>query len=107
MAYVFEVRYRRDIESNDGQRIVERRTFLAVREAKLLTPVGEMTLNLGPPETAELDRIVFPGPGEGINAGPVRELAETILASGVQAVADCPESRAFWSKTSCPASPSA
>jgi hypothetical protein len=94
LAYMFEMRYQRWIESNDGYRIVERRTYGSVRMAKILSPV-DMSLELGPPDALPLDDLACPEPGTGIAVAAVCPVAEAMLGGGAKAVADEPTSRGF------------
>ena len=86
MAYAFEMSYRRVIESNNGHRIVERRSFGAVRMAKILSEADGMSLQFGPPDGLVFDGIQFPGPGVGIVAALVRPVAEAMLGLGAEMV---------------------
>jgi len=95
VAYAFEMLYRRMIESNDGYRVVERRCYEYVRMAKIVSPEQDLRCDLGPPGATVLDAIQFPAPGAGIIVAPVRQVAETILSSGVLRVAKNESSRAF------------
>jgi len=95
VAYAFEMSYQRVIESNDGHRIVERRSFGTVRMAKILSTADDMSLQFGPPDGLVLEDIQFPGPGAGIVAAPVRPVAEAMLGSGVETVMNCNASLAL------------
>lgn len=94
MAYMFEMRYQRTIESNNGCRIVERRTYGSVRTAKILSSAG-VNLKLPPPDVVRLDCLDYPEAGGGIAVAPVRPVAEAILERGATAVVDDSTSRAF------------
>lgn len=94
VAYLFEMRYQRAIERNDGRTIVERRTYESVRFAKIVAPLP-MRMEPGSPEVSRLGRIAFPDPGAGITVAPVGPVAEALLGQNAEAIADCPASRAF------------
>jgi hypothetical protein len=85
LAYAFEMSYRRVIESNDGQRIVERRTFGPVRMAKILAAT-EMQLNLGPRERTLFDRVRFPAASDGLAVGDLHAVAAAMLGAAGNAV---------------------
>jgi hypothetical protein len=95
VAYMFEMRYRRTIESNDGRRIVERRCFQEVRMAKIVSPADDMRLRSSESNGPILDNIEFPDPGSGIVVGPMHTVARAMLSYGVDSVAADPRSRAF------------
>jgi len=95
VAYVFEMRYLRSIESNNGRRIVERRCFQEVRMAKIVSPVADMRLRLDDPDRPVLDGLRFPGPASGIVVAPVHSVASAMLSHGVDSAAADPCSRAF------------
>ena len=59
MAYAFEMSYRREIESNDGRQIVERRSFGSVRMAKILSAADDMQLDLGSPDQPVFEGVSF------------------------------------------------
>ncbi len=95
MLYVFESRYRRTIEKNGGQCIVERRDYENVRAAKLLIPTGNEELPADPFGEWSLKDMEFPDSRLGICLASPAELAARLLKPGNRWLAKRGGSRGF------------
>jgi hypothetical protein len=95
IAYVFEMRFFRIIESNDGQRVVEVRFIDRIRRAKIVTLQQGLAIDLGRPADPILGGIRFPTEEFGMTVAPVEEVARAILADGAEEVIAESSSRAF------------
>ena len=95
LAYVMEMHVTRKIESNDGHRIVELRTFDHLRNAKVLFQVEGVTIELGPLGALVLGAIDSVQPGTIETVATVKPFVETFLKSSAQALADGQASKAF------------
>lgn len=95
LAFASELVVNRTIESNDGRKIVELRHFEQARTAKLLCEVEELTIDLGLPGVLILGVLDAYAPGSAETVLLAQPLAEALLASGSQALADDQASKAF------------
>jgi hypothetical protein len=95
LVYVCEMRVARTIEENSGRQCVERWTFLEARMAKLLTPVEDLQLDLGPAGAPLLADLPAPAADEGIALADVAEMAHRLLGRGANEVAADQASRAL------------
>lgn len=95
LVYVGEALITRRIESNDGHRIVELRTFEVCRNTKLLHEVENVELTLGPAGHALLNGLTYVSPGPGSQVVAAKALAEAILGAGAQTVANSRSAKAF------------
>lgn len=89
LGYAFEASVSRKIESNDGKKVVEVRTFDKVRTVKLLSQVESVTIDLGAPGQlvlGALDEFVLPGVREAVLAA--KPVAEAIMGAAAQAMTD-------------------
>ena len=86
LAYVMEMHVTRKIESNDGHRIVELRTFDHLRNAKVLFRVEGVTIELGPLGALVLGAINSVQPGTIETVATVKPFVETFLKSSAQAL---------------------
>ncbi len=95
MLYAFEVHYQRTIESNDGQRITERRDYGAIRSAKLLVPRGDAEVPSEPFGEWSLAEMWFPDSSQGIYLVSPVALASCLMAPRNRRLAEHPDSRGF------------
>lgn len=95
LAFAFEMQARREIESNDGRRIVEILAFDKVRAAKLLSQANDLALDLGPPGVSIFHSLDHLRLDAGTTMVPTRPVAEAILAAPAEAVFDDADGRAF------------
>jgi hypothetical protein len=97
LAYAFQFPFTRRIEKNDGRTIVEVREFGEVGTVKLLTEVESVRFGIGNTGRVMLSSIleaVKPGSGQVVISA--MEVAEVLLHSGAQMIADS-NSKAFVS----------
>lgn len=86
IVYAGEMELKRKIESNDGQRIVEVRTFEVARNTKLLTETESVSIELGVPGMLMLGAIEINWPGTTAAVMAIKPLAESVIGVGVNAV---------------------
>jgi len=96
MLYAFEVHYRRTVESNDGQRFVERRDYGIVRSAKLLLPLGDEEVPSEPFGEWSLAEMAFPHASQRICLVSATELASCLMAPEKRRFAKDPHCRGFF-----------
>jgi hypothetical protein len=95
MLHAFEVHYQRTIESNDGQRITERRDYGAVRSAKLLIPRGNVEVSSDLFGKWSLAEMWFPDSSQGIYLVSPAALASCLMAPENRRLAEHADSRGF------------
>lgn len=95
LAYVVELQMTRKIESNDGRRIEELRTFNTARATKLLSEVEDLAIDLGMPGILILGAIDLIQPGTSTAIVSAQPLIESVLKVGVQAEMNANASKAF------------
>ena len=93
LVYVFESRYRRTVESNDGYRFTERHDYGPLRSAKLLLPMNDGKTASKTLSGWSLAEMKFPAASEGIGVVSPRKLASLLLASEDRHFAERPESQ--------------
>ena len=94
LAYVAEMAVDRTIESNDGRRLVERRHFVTVRNAKILCDVESFSIDLGPPGVLALGALEYIQLGAGATVAVAKPLVEAILGPQAQRIADSEATKA-------------
>ncbi len=95
LAYAVEMAVKRTIESNDGHRIVELRTFETCRNVKVLCKVEAVTIELGLPGQLLLGALEAVQPGAGTAVVELKPVAESVLKGGYQSLADSATAKAF------------
>jgi hypothetical protein len=86
---------RREIESNDGQRVVELRRFESVRSVKLLSRAEDVRLELGPPDSPILESLPGGRPDDSKVPVSATAVAEALLGPDASAVTGDPTARAL------------
>lgn len=94
IAYCAEMQVTRRIESNDGHRIVELRTFDRCRNSKLLFDVEGVSIELGSPGILILGALDYLQPGAAEAAVVAKPLAEGLLKGAAQRVVDSQATKA-------------
>jgi hypothetical protein len=87
MAYMGEFVIKRHIESNDGHRIVEIRTFESCKTLKLESHVDELKLDWGLPGELTLASLEVFQPGLGLGALAAKAVVETVLKNSADLTA--------------------
>ena len=95
LGYAVEMAVRRKIESNDGHRIVELRTFETCRNVKILSKVESVSIELGLPGTLLLGAVAELNPGAAEAVVQIKSVAESVLKGGAQSLADDAAAKAF------------
>jgi hypothetical protein len=95
MAYYAEMAIDRNIESNDGRKVVELRHFVAARNTKLLCNVEDVTIELGAPGKLLLTAIGYVKPEAVAVMVMVKPIALAILRTGRQEAAQSELTKAF------------
>lgn len=95
VAYAAEMELNRTIESNDGGKIVELRKFEAARNAKLLSKVESLRVDLGLPGTLILGALSTWAPETLAVVSTVQPVAELILKAGFQQHLNDDNAKAF------------
>jgi len=78
----------RKIESNDGHRIVELRTFVASRNVKVLSTVEQAQLDLGTSGTLSLVALEFLAPGTLETVAVSKPIFDSLFKEGAQQLAN-------------------
>ena len=95
LVYVYEAHFRRTIEKDDSEQLVELVRCQKARMAKLLTPVDDLELDFGAPGMPILAHLPSPRPDVGEGVLPAAMLAPTVLRRGGAASAVHGASRAL------------
>jgi hypothetical protein len=77
----------RAVESNDGHRVVELRTFVRSRNVKVLCDVERVAIDLGAPGALLLGALDYLLPGTTEVVAAAQPLAEAVLAAGAREAA--------------------
>lgn len=95
LGYLMESQMTRKIESNDGRRITEVRTFDKVHCVKVLAEVESVSINLGMPGKILIQGLDYLEPGLGTGIQAAVPTAEKFLKFGAQKALDNNSVKAF------------